>query len=273
MASESAERDVVRVRLPADLEDWLSARAAALDVDRETILLQLIASYRAASDLDDPAVDGAPQLEVAGPETVRELLDPSVEAAATAAAEEAIHERVDSRLDDLDEAFQAKVEDVRDRVIQVKREVDGKASADHDHPELERIDAVDDRLADLESVLADLESHVDATEAASEEAVGSVEADVAELDERLRTVAWVVKDLRDATERGGAPALDRIKRSAAEADAGRATCERCGEGIEIGLLAEPECPHCEAALRDFRPSSGWFGSPTLLVATETDEET
>ncbi|WP_076429958.1 magnesium transporter CorA family protein [Haladaptatus litoreus] len=65
----------------------------------------------------------------------------------------------DGELDDLREEFMSKLTDVRERVVQVKRETDGKASADHDHPDLrneladiqraaEELDALRERIAE-----------------------------------------------------------------------------------------------------------------------------
>jgi len=54
----------------------------------------------------------------------------------------------------------------------------------------------------------------------------------------------------------------------------RAVCENCSTAVEIGLLTEPTCPHCDAALGDVQPASGIFGKPKLTVARglESGEE-
>jgi len=44
-----------------------------------------------------------------------------------------------------------------------------------------------------------------------------------------------------------------------------ATCGACSRRVRLGLLSEPECPHCAATFEDVEPSSGLFGSATLRV--------
>lgn len=281
MASDSSEDEPHAVRLPTELGEWLDRRAAELGVDRQAVLAQLVASYRAAADLDGDAPAGDDPFDVAGPDAVRDVVEPSIEEAAAAAVEEALDAPADGDQADLAELrseFQAKVEDVRERVVQVKREADGKAPADHTHEAFERIDDVADRVGaleegfeSLEGDVADLAATVDDVGEGQGEAVDALEADLAEVRERLQTVAWVVSDLREAYEsKGSTAALEQIRREAAAADLSRARCERCGEGVEIGLLTEPACPHCDATVTDVEPAGGFFGKPRLLVASQLE---
>ncbi len=175
------------------------------------------------------------------------------------------------RLDALERDVDEKVQDVRERVIQVKREADAKAAADHSHEDLARLDGVVTRLAEVESAVGSLE-HDLADEAEDRaDAVAEVEERLDEMQDRLQTVAWVVSDLRETMEsQGGIEAVDRIKRSAAELDVDRAQCESCGEGVALGLLTEPNCPHCDATVTDIEAASGFFGKPQLLVAAQLE---
>jgi len=50
MASESSSERTLSVTLPADLEEWLDEQAAAADIDREELLVQLLTTYRMTAD-------------------------------------------------------------------------------------------------------------------------------------------------------------------------------------------------------------------------------
>ncbi|MFB6297070.1 MAG: hypothetical protein ABEH56_00955 [Salinirussus sp.] len=291
MASEPAEDSPLTVDLPDDLASWLDDRAAAAGVDRETLLVQLIASYRRATELeregelDEPVLtDGevgevedlveqtvdarlddqfASEVDRRVQEHVQSALDERLPEAA-----EAMGERLGGRIDDLEREFQGKLEDVRKRVIQVKTETDAKAPADHGHDEFTRLNGVVNRVDELEAVVDDLHERVNATLSESQETVEEVEEELATVQDRLETVGWVVNDLREAQQSAGArEAVERIKRAAAAEDIDRARCESCEKGVELGLLTEPNCPHCNATVTDIEPSSGLFGKPKLVSAS------
>jgi len=106
---------------------------------------------------------------------------------------------------------------------------------------------------------------------AHEESIADAEQRLAELQDRLKTVAWVVSDLREAQESsGGLQAVERIKRAAAKNNIERANCENCGDGVTLSLLTDPECPHCSATVTNVEASSGWFGKPKLLTAAQLE---
>jgi len=287
MASESDDR-LVSVTLSSELRQWLDEKAATLDLDEETLVVQLLATYHAAEELDDnldPAeffeqdVD-ADTVEPAVREVIADRLPDIAEAVADQQDDGGdvgtVEAQLTAELDRVETDFQEKLEDVRKRVVQVKRETDAKAPADHDHEEFARLDEVASDLADLEGAVADLEAQVDDHAAQLDEATDRLD-DLSELDERistaeerLQTVAWIVRDLRDAHEAktGATRAIDRLKRAAAAADVSRAVCEECEEAVEIGLMTEPNCPHCGTAISDVRPASGLFSKPKLVVAEQ-----
>lgn len=293
MASESTEERSVTVRLPAELDEWLDEQSETLDIDRETLLVQLLASYREATtavgeDGDVPiATDESIEDVVTDilADTLDERVRSAVETQVRTVVEEVVDERVsesredvrdhvDGRIDDVEADHRAKLEDVRNRVVQLKRELDEKAPADHGHEQFERIETMANRLDEvaatvdsLDAELSELPERVDDHATAIERFDERLET----AEERLRTVAWVVRDLRDAQEaRSGVEALDRIKRAAAKADVERAKCEHCGNGVSIGLLADPECPHCESTVTNVEPANGFFGKPRLVTASQLE---
>lgn len=296
MASESTE--TVTVRLPSELDSWLDEQARELEVPRETVLVQMLASYRATAELDGE-LDAA-ELEVGAPsdeevaevvdqrvdsrvdERLGEQLDRRIEATVDRRAEaavetslseatEAVEARLKGRVDSVEREFQEKLEDVRERVIQVKQEADARAPADHDHEEFQRLVALGTQVDDLREEVEHLAERLDATIPEQETAVEEMEADLDTVQERLRTVAWAVRDLRDSVEaETGLDAVERVKRAAAKADVDRARCENCGNGVDIALLTDPHCPHCEATVTDVEEARGFFSKPKLLVASQLE---
>lgn len=158
MASESSEEQTVSVALSPELVEWLDEHAASQELDRETLLAQLVASYRTTAtqegDLDTDALVSEKQLETVIESRLAAWLEPQVQTLVADAFEEIAAEHLDSesvapeelneatnavqrqlsnRIDSVDAEFQSKIEDVRERVIQVKKEADTKAPRDHSH--------------------------------------------------------------------------------------------------------------------------------------------
>jgi hypothetical protein len=306
MASESPEEETVTVRLPADLDEWLDEHASTLGVDRETLLVQVLASYRTTAELDGEVDADDLGVDIVDPDTVARTveaylderledhveshLDGAVEAGVQSVLAEQLDERIDAaveerlaeateavqaqtgeRVERLEDEFMEKLEDVRERVIQVKQEADAKAAGDHDHEEFERLVSLDRGLDEVESEVEALADRLEAAIPEQETAIEDIEERVDTVQDRLQTVAWVVSDLREAQEGGGGmEAVDRIKRAAAKADVDRANCENCGEGVTIGLLTDPNCPHCDATVTDVEPAASFFSKPRLLVASQLE---
>ena len=291
MASESSDDAAMSVSLPADVEAWLDRKAADLGLDREAVVVQLLASYRAAEEFGDEDVAGALGTDVE--DEVRDVIAERLPDIADAVAErvdaggdvEAVEEGLSAEIDRVESEFTDKVQDVRDRVVQVKREADDKADGDHTHPEFGELATLSTAVDDLESSLSALESRVDEATAAADDAeervadlddrVSEVERAtdrLEEVEERLRTVAWVVSDLREAEQARstGTDAIDRLKATAAELDVDRAVCENCSQAVDIALLHEPKCPHCDATVSDVALPGGLFGKPKLTVARKLE---
>lgn len=306
MASESTE-GAMSVDLPSELHDWLEEKATELGVEREQLLVQLVAAYRTAAEVDDgPAVLGPPdgstlpadavadavdgrvadiideQVSDTVEEHVADAIEEQLGSTVRESAEPLVTERVNEstkavqrqlgdRIEAVEEEFTEKLEDVRERVIQVKKEADAKAPADHTHEQLEVVADLDRSVATLEDELAELRSTVEKAVPEHESKITEVDARIAEMEDRLKTVAWVVSDLRDAHESGkGLEAVERIKRAAAKADIERAKCENCGNKVTLALLTDPACPHCDATVTNVEPDPGWFRKPKLRVASQLE---
>lgn len=226
--------DAVTVQLPEGLGDWLDEQVADdPDHDRADVLRDLAAAYR--------------ELEAGGDGPARADL---VE-----------------RLDAQREEYVDLVEDVRERMVDLRRELDERASEDHEHEHETDVDLesvapdLPDRLDRIESDLAALEDHVDSGfdnyESILEELTGAVD----EMGGRVDTLAARVVGDDDGADGD----LDRLKRAANQIGTREATCEDCGNSIDIGLLTAPECPRCESPFSDLHDDGGLFGSPTLAV--------
>jgi DNA anti-recombination protein RmuC len=263
----------VTVSLPAELHDWLDDHAASLEVDRSTLLAQLLAAYRATVDLED--VEGGDiTLQTLDEESYAASVDDAVQAQVAdqmSEATDAIRTQLDGRIDALESEYVESLQDVRERVVQVKKEADAKAPADHTHEQLAEVADLAGAVADLEADVGTLRTEYEETASDHGERVEALGTRLEEVQDRLQTVAWAVSDLREAQESGGGlDAVDRIKRAAAKADIDRAACGNCGNGVQLSLLTDPECPHCSATVTDVEPGTGWFSSPKLVAASQLE---
>lgn len=291
MASESREEGAITVELPPDLGEWLDEQAAELEEPREAVVQQLLASYRATTELDE--TESLATLFDVESEVEAELAD-QLDAAVAAAVDEAVADRLDAtvqdrlpditdavegRLDDRFEAveteFQEKVQDVRERVIQLKKELDTKAPEDHEA--FSAVEEMEDELTalnrELVEVRDELEAGIDEQSAAVEDIEAQFETFEERLDDtedKLKRVAWVVNDLRE--DQGGRDshqeAVDSIKRAAAQEGISTASCQNCSESVDISLLTEPQCPHCGTTATDVRPEGGIIRKKARLVTAK-----
>ena len=259
MATEPAGDSDLSVTLPPSLSEWLNERAATLGMDPEALLVQLLETHRSAADLDENWIEGL--------EDRLEDVDARVE-------------RTDSRLDDVETKLDTSVEDVRERVLQLRDAVEERAPAEHSH---EEFGALADRLEELSAAVDAVESELEAVESEAEsiqridEELGSnadrIDTVEGKLDRLARTV--VARTRREAAAADSEERLAGIRRAANRAGALEANCESCGEPVRIGLLSEAACPHCEHDLAGLETPSSvlrWFRRPTLTVESEADAE-
>ncbi|MEZ3144642.1 CopG family transcriptional regulator [Halobaculum sp. MBLA0143] len=246
------------VELPEPLREWVTARAAETGRSPSEVLARAAAAYRL---LDEH-------------ETL--LPQPDAEELST----------LESRVADLETEVDEKIQDVRERVIQVKREADEKASADHDHPELR---------TEMEAVASEANSATDSAEAAlaeTESVRETVEALEASVDGGFDNYESILRGLKEGTDdvRSRTDRLvsaitrlrDRLaeleaaddRRAAAETLQHEATqkgvtdavCGTCESTVYLGLLADARCPHCEAPYEGVDTDTGFFRPARLVVA-------
>jgi len=287
MASESTDEGVVAVELPPELDEWLDERARELGEPREELVTQLLAAYRTTTERDGGDLAAALDVEHRVEAAMQDELDAAVATAVDEVLEErvdstvrerlpditdAVESRVEGRLDEVEEEFTGKITDVRQRVVQLKRELDGKAPADHEA--FETVEELDESVAQLNRELVEVRDEFEDDLADQTERVNDMESQFDEVErrlddteEKLKRVAWVVNDLRD--NQGGRDAhqkaVDRIKRAAAQEGISSASCQNCGEKVEIGLLTDPQCPHCNSTVSDVQPEGGIIRKKASLV--------
>lgn len=249
MASEPRDGGVP-LELPESLGEWLDERAEQLGVPREELLAALISAYRVA--IEDGDLD---------PSALAEALEVEQRIEST---EESIREEMTQQLREVEERRKETLDDVRKRVLQVKQTTEAKAETDHTHEELRRMD---DLAATVEHVDRRIEELTETVESRGAE-VEDIAGELDDLNEKLTRVAQVVVELRaeQSEERDGDvnEALAALREQAARKDVARANCAACEEPIDVSLLDEAACPHCNAAFGGVTEASGFFGSPKLV---------
>ena len=246
--------------LPDILREWVSARAEETGRTREEVLARAVTLARLLDEHGD------------------DLPDPTSVGSETVDHEEIAGRIVDlnARVGGLDRELDEKIDDVRSRVIQVKRETDAKADADHDHPTFrEAAESVEELNADVDALRADLSKLEETFEtgfANYEEVLEYLTDATDEHDEKLSRLAAVLSDVRtrvstlESRQARRLAAAD-LKREANRLGIATADCDGCGGAVRIGLLSSPECPHCGSTFETVEPSSGFFGSPSLTVGS------
>lgn len=266
MSSEHA------AELPEDLREWVEHRAAETDRDPADVLTEAITAYQIFEGKGETLEsNGAADAAIALPEESE--LDEHLESLEDRiAALESIDERVSAVESEVDE----KIEDVRERVIQVKREADAKAPADHDHERLHRRLQRALRAAEEANAMGkqlsrriDRDSQrVDRGFENFEEILDYLTDTTDELEAKIDALARTVIELRESVGTLQETASAREAAAELKAEANRegvtvAKCEECTSSVQIGLLSTPHCPHCETIFREVDPSTELFGSSYL----------
>ena len=226
--------------LPGEVDDWLAREASRRDETRDDVCRRLVTAAHAVATDDE--------IE---PGDLGDFDDLT-----------AVKAQLDAQRDE----FVELLEDVRSRVVQVKRETDAKAPADHDHGEY----ADADDLAALREDLESLEATVDDGFENFEDVLEYLLEERAALEERSTVLATAVLDLRehrdDAAERERRrAAADRLKLAANRLGIRTAVCDACDGAVDLALLTEPACPHCSTAITDVAEKTAFFGSHTLVT--------
>lgn len=237
MSSQDHDEGGVSFGLPPAVDDWLAAEATRRDESRDDACRRLVTAAHAVATDDD--------LEVADRDDL---------------------EAVRGKLEAQREEFTGLLEDVRARVVQVKRETDGKAAADHDHS---RYASADD-LAAVRDGLAALEDAVDRGFGNYETVLEDLLDETGELADRSTLLAKAVVDLRDrrdalADRQRRRAAADELRLAANRLGIRTATCADCDSSVDLALLSAPECPHCASRFTDVAEKSSLFGSHRLLT--------
>ncbi|TKX80661.1 hypothetical protein [Halorubrum sp. SD626R] len=261
--------------------------------------------------VDDAVEAAADEVGVAREELLKRAIVALAEAEGVDVPDAEAVAAIDSRLDALDAEVDEKVGDLRERFVELYRELESAAPADHAHPETaERLDAlatdldaiaerldeveadaaarstadeaVEERVGELDDRLASVEERVDDL-AELEARVDAI--DTEELDDKLSRVASAVVRVRRRLEAAERDRADRERLDALSATANRngvrkAACTDCGETVDVGLLTEPECPHCGREFAELEPNPGFLGTSRLVAAEQPaldgdvdDEET
>ena len=192
-------------------------------------------------------------------------------------------EELESSVEALEAALDDQIRDVRDRVIQVKREADAKAPREHDHPEVlsrlervgEHVEALGNDFVDLTASVDRLEEEVEGVDDRMERGFSNYEEVLEylvdatdDLNRKVDTVARAVMELRATSGRlesaaASRKAVDRLREVAVDHGVTAAKCEECGRSVELGLLTSPHCPGCDSTFVRLEPRRGFFRSAVL----------
>lgn len=235
--------------LPEPVNDWLTQVAAEQDLSEEELLSRLLGASTDSDGTDPSELD----------DRIAEM--------------QSDLDGVETRIDDLEADTSEKIDDVRERIVQVKRDADAKADPDHEHPDLESGiadlgDELDVLTGDLREIEEALEASIEQVSAETEDLREEVETVSADASEKLTVLAVAVVETRDQVRELLAERRQRALAAELRTDANRAgvrtaTCEGCESGVDVALLTEPRCPHCNEVFEELDPKDGFFGTNYL----------
>lgn len=231
MADDSAVNDRSS-SLPDSVSQWLSDIADEQNLTEEELLTRFLSAME-----DGDSLGGA---------------DESIEA-------------LETEITATREEFQEKIEDVRDRVIQVKREADQKAPANHSHQAFTQLKR---QLDEFEGDIAELDHQVNDGFENFEEILEYLTETTESLDKKITTLARAVMNLRQQvqslSERHDRDlVLQRILDTGNRERVKRAECQSCEQKIDLALLSSPVCPNCQELFSDLEVNKGFFNSSVL----------
>lgn len=174
-----------------------------------------------------------------------------------------------SRLDELEASTEEKIQDLRERVVQVKRETDAKAPAEHDHEEhAARLAALESDLETLQAALDRTDSRLDGGFENFEEILETLVDRTDDLDGDVQTLGQALRGLRTTldtvAEREQRRArADHLKSTAAARGVRTAKCADCNTNVDVALLTDATCPSCGASFHTLDANPGFFGTSVL----------
>lgn len=277
--------------------DEAVASAEADGESREAVVERALVALAEAEGVDVPTADELAAVEARVDELateestggeVDELRERVAELDERADRLETAVESTTADLDALEADVDEDVEDLRERLVRMFRDLETAADEDHDHPGVDdRLDAV---AAEVDAVGERVREAAAAADAATETAE-SVEAAVKSADDRLADVESSVADLSAETddiseklsrvatavvraqrrltavesEQAARRRLDDILATANRSGVRKATCAACGESVRLSLLSRPECPSCESEFDGIDPGRRFIGTSRLTV--------
>ncbi len=225
-----------------------------------------------SASLPDPVSqwlsDIAEEQEITEEELLNRFLHPESDGDTPSVLDEAIEE-LTREIEATREEFQEKIEDVRKRVIQVKREADQKVSTDHAHPEVQQaFNQLQTQVEDFEGEIAELEYQLTEGFENFEDILEYLTETTESLDMKLSTLARAVMNLRSknqslAERHDRDLVLQRILDLGNREHVKRAECQSCEEKIDLALLSSPACPNRQELFSDLAVNKGFFNSSVL----------
>ncbi len=267
--------------LSDDLREWVESRAAETGQDPADVLSRAVTTYQLLEEEGEP-LDGESDaaLVVGNGAERRERLDSLEERITDLESLEdqlADVESLDERVAELDAELAEKIDDVRERVIQVKKEADSKAQIDHEHGQLQqRLQRALRAAEEAHATSQQLGQHIEGIDRGLdnfEEVLEYLTDTTDELENKLDALAYTVIDLRERVGEleGTAAARDAaadLKDEANREGITTAKCVECESKVQIGLLSTPHCPHCGTTFREVEPAERLFGAARLRAGEQ-----
>ena len=156
-----------------------------------------------------------------------------------------------TRLKNQKSDFESKIEDVQEKVIVLKKEVDTKSDQQHEHEEYVEAGTLEDDIQQVETELKELIESLDEmnkeTHSDFSEKLDKLAHNLLSNKERLENLE---RDLKNRCRRK--EKMDKILSDARDIGTNRGVCDSCSGKIHVGRLRKPECPYCSSEIHGMR---------------------
>jgi chromosome segregation ATPase len=173
-----------------------------------------------------------------------------------------------SQVEEQKKEFWDKIEDIREKIIILKKDIDSKADQEHEHSEYVGEETLESEISRIESQIEELSDKSIKNEDLNEE-----------FSEKLDILASNLLSVRDrvgnleAERRERMEKNRRIKKIMQDARKNATTkpkCRSCGKSVRMDILREPECPHCSGDIEGIE--SRFLFSDVLITNPKSESE-
>lgn len=173
-----------------------------------------------------------------------------------------------SQVEEQKEEFWDKIEDVREKIIMLKKDIDNKADQKHEHTEYVEEETLESEINRIESQIEKLSNKSIQNEDLNEEFSEKLDILASNLLSVRNRVGNLEAERRERMEKNRR--MKKIIEDARKNGTTKPKCRNCGKSVRMDILREPECPHCSGDTEGIE--SRFLFSDVLITNPKSETE-